>query len=149
MRETVVIDASLATMWAVPEPYSEQALTLADRWAQAATRLLAPCLLLAEVTNALYKRVVRKEMGLDNAQAALEVILGFSIEIREEPGLQFRAMQMANELRQPTTYDCQYLALAEHYRCELWTGDQRLYSTAEGKFSSVKWIGGEFHARNG
>lgn len=150
MSETVVIDASLATMWAVPEPYSEQALTLADRWAQAATRLLAPCLLLAEVTNALYRRVVRKEMGLDTALAALEVILGFNIEIREEPGLQARAMELAHRLKQPTTYDCQYLALAEHYRCELWTGDQRLYSAAEGKFSWVKWIGkGEIHGQDG
>lgn len=53
MSATVVIDASLATMWAVPEPHSEQALTLAGQWAETATRLLAPCLLVAEVTNAL------------------------------------------------------------------------------------------------
>jgi len=141
MSKAVVVDASLAAMWAVPERHSPQALALAERWANGTTRLLAPCLLLAEVTNALYKRVVRKEMTIDTAQAALNVIFGFDIELREEPGLQIRAMELAHRLKQPTTYDCQYLALAEHYRCELWTGDQRLHGAVAGALPWVKWIG--------
>ncbi len=141
MSGKVVIDASLAAMWAVPERYSEQALTLAERWSQAGSRLLAPCLLLAEVTNALYKRMVRREMDLHAALGALRVILEFPIEIREEPGLQERAMALALELRQPTTYDCHYLALAEHHQCELWTGDQRFQRAAKDTFPFVMWIG--------
>lgn len=141
MSEMVVIDASLATMWAVPEPYSAQALILATHWAREGTRLLAPCLLLAEVTNALYKRVARGEMDLDTAQTALEVILGFGIEILEERGTQLQAMALAHQLKRPTTYDCQYLALAEHYRCELWTGDQRFYNAVKKVIPRVKWIG--------
>lgn len=141
MSEVVVIDASLATMLAIPELYSERVLALADQWAETGTRLLAPCLLLAEVTNALYKRIIRGEMDLNTAQAALEVILGFDIEIREEPGLQARAMALAHQLKQPTTYDCQYLALAEYYQCELWTGDQRFYNSVKDVMPRVKWIG--------
>lgn len=53
MSQRVVVDASLAATWAVPERVSERALALADRWARAGTRLLAPCVLLAEVTTAL------------------------------------------------------------------------------------------------
>lgn len=141
MSETVVIDASLAAMWAVPEPYSEQALTRADQWAEAGTRLLAPCLLVAEVTNALYKRILRGEMDPGAAQAAFGVILGFAIELREEPGLPARAMALAHQLRRPTTYDCHYLALAEHYQCELWTGDQRFHNAVRQRIPRVKWIG--------
>ena len=59
-----VIDASLAVMWAVPENYSARALLLAETWSEEETRLLAPCLLLTEVTNALHKRIIRKEMDL-------------------------------------------------------------------------------------
>lgn len=142
MRAMVVIDASLAAMWALPEPYSERALALAGRWARAKTRLVAPCLLLAEVTNALYRRVVRKEVPLSTAKAALEVILRFGIEIREEPGLQARAMELAHDLKQPHTYDCQYLALAERYRCDLWTGDHRFSDAVERAVPRVKWVGG-------
>ncbi|MBI4483906.1 MAG: type II toxin-antitoxin system VapC family toxin [Acidobacteria bacterium] len=141
MSDRVVIDASLATLWALPEPYTEQALSLADQWAQDGTRLLAPCLILAEANNALYKRIVRGEMALTTAQAALDVILGFAFEIHEEPGLQARAMDLAHQLRRPNTYDCQYLALAEHYGCELWTGDRRLYNAVKRTIGWVKWIG--------
>jgi predicted nucleic acid-binding protein len=141
MKNAVVIDASLAVMWVVPERHSPQALAAAERWAETRTRLLAPCLLLAELTNALYKRVVREEVALETAQAALRIILGFDIEIREEPGLQARAMRLAHRLRQPAAYDGQYLALAEHHQCELWTGDLRLHAAAVSTLPRVRWIG--------
>lgn len=141
MSGKVVIDASLAAMWAMPERHSEEALALAAQWAHAGARLLAPCLLLAEVTNALYKRMVRREMDVNTALGALRVILDFPIEIREEPGLQERAIILAHQLRQPTTYDCHYLALAESHQCEFWTGDQRFYRAVKDTMPYVKWVG--------
>ena len=143
MPDTVVVDASLAAMWAIPEEHSSRALQLADRWSRTETRLLGPCLLIAEVTNALYKRVLRRELTLVTAQRALSIILGFAIEIREEPGLASRAMEWASALRQSAAYDGQYLALAERYECELWTGDRRLFQIARPTISWVRWIGHE------
>jgi predicted nucleic acid-binding protein len=139
--ETVVVDASLATMWSVPEPLTEKALARASNWAGSGTRLLAPCLLVAEVTNAIYKRVVRGEMSLATAQAALSVVLSFPIELREEPGLPARAMELAREHRRPNTYDSQYLALAERHDSELWTGDERFYNAVKSKIGWIRWIG--------
>ena len=141
MSEEVVVDASLATTWAIPERDSRRALSLAEQWASEVRRLLAPSLILAETNNAVYKRVVRREMSLEDAQSALKIILGFNFEIREESGLQTRAMELAHQLQQPTTYDCQYLALAEFYDCALWTGDRRFYGSAGELFRRVKWIG--------
>lgn len=140
MRD-VVIDASLAAMWAIPEPHSQQALTLASRWARMGTRLLAPCLLVAEVTNAIYRRVTRGELDLSTARVALKIVLGFSIEIREEPGIPDRAMELAHRFKMPTTYDCHYLALAERYQCELWTGDQRFHNAVKDAIPWIRWIG--------
>lgn len=137
----VVVHASLAAMWVVPERYSAAALGLAERWARDGTRILAPCLLLAELTNALYKRVLRREMELATALAALDVALGFSVELCEEPGTPARAIELAHELGQPTTYDCHYLALAERYECELWTGDRRFFNTVAKSVSRVRWVG--------
>jgi len=141
MPETVVIDASFAVMWAMPEPYSVQALSLAEQWAQSETSLQAPCLLLSEVTNALYKRVIRKEIDLATAQEGLAVVFGFGIEIREEPNLSVRAMAWAHRLRQSSAYDGQYVALAEISGCPLWTGDRRLYQAAKPLVSWVHWVG--------
>lgn len=140
MSKIVVIDASLAAMWSVPEVYSDQALTLANQWAEENTRLIAPCLMLTEVTNAFYKRVVRREMDLATGIEALHVVLEFGIEIREEPGLHSRAMELSHQLKRPTTYDCHYLALAEIHNCELWTGDERFYNSVKETMHQVKWI---------
>ena len=141
MSKIAVIDASLAAMWAVPETYSNQALALANQWAQEHTRLIAPCLMLTEVTNAFYKKVTRRDMELDTSIAALHVVLEFGIEIHEEPGLHSRAMELSHQLERPTTYDCHYLALAEIRNCELWTGDERFYNSVKETMHRVKWIG--------
>ena len=141
MSKTVVIDASLAAMWAVPEVYTNQALTLADQWVQEEIRLITPCLMLTEITNAFYKRVVRKEINITTAIAALHVVLEFGIEILEEPGLHSRAIELSHQLKRPTTYDCHYLALAEIYSCELWTGDERFYNSVKEILHRVNWIG--------
>jgi len=140
--DAVVVDASLAAMLALPEPHSARALTLAEQWGQDEVRLLAPCLLVAEVTNALYKRMLRGELDLSTAEAALQVIFAFGVELREEPGLPARALSLARDLRRLTTYDCHYLALAERYDCALWTGDRRFYNAVHRAEPRVKWIGG-------
>jgi predicted nucleic acid-binding protein len=139
--DVVIVDASLAAMWALPEPHSAQALMMAQRWGQDNVRLLAPCLLVAELTNALCKRVLRDELNLTTAESALGVIFGFGVELREKPGLAVRALSLAAHLQRPTTYDCHYLALAERYDCALWTGDQRFYNAVRRAESRVKWIG--------
>lgn len=128
-------------MWAIPETHSARALHLAQEWIGAGTRLVAPCLLLAEVNNALYKRVRRRELDLSTAREALAVILGFGIEIREEAGLGGRAMEWAARLEQPTSCDGHYLALAERYRCGLWTGDRRLFQAAHLAAPWLHWVG--------
>jgi predicted nucleic acid-binding protein len=137
----VVVDASLAAMWALPEAGSPKALALAEHWENEAAQMLAPCLLLAEVTNALYKRILRGEMDVPMAQTALDVILAFDIEMREEPGLAARALVLAQELQRPTTYDCHYLALAEALDCPLWTGDERFYNAVHRAHPRVNWVG--------
>ena len=138
---TAVVDASLAAMWALPEPHTAAALALAQQWGRDATRLLAPCLLVAEVTNTLYKRLLRGEMDLSAAEAALGIIFAFAVELREEPGLAARALSLASELHRPTTYDCHYLALAEQLDCVLWTGDERFYNAVHRAKPRVRWVG--------
>ena len=141
MSDKVVVDASLAAMWALAEEFSIHALHLAGLWAASNTKLLTPALMLAEVNNAIYKRVTRKELTLANAKAAFEVILAFPFEVRDSLSLQIRALEMAEELRRPATYDCQYLALAELEGCEMWTGDKRLFHAVRNTLSWARWVG--------
>ena len=141
MIKVVAVDASLAAMWAIPERFSTRALALASQWAETDVRLIAPCLLLTEVTNAFYKRFLRREISRSNAIAALKIVFEFDIEIREEPGLHSRAIELSDQLKRPNTYDCHYLALAEAYDCDLWTGDERFFNSVTNVFPRVKWVG--------
>ena len=52
---TIVVDASIAVKWVIPEVLSAQAESLRGR----AGRLLAPDLLLPEAANALWKKLTQ------------------------------------------------------------------------------------------
>jgi len=67
--------------------------------------------------------------------------MDFGVEIREEPGINVRAMELAYKLKRPSTYDCHYLALAEIYHCSLWTGDEKFFNSVKKEYPQVKWIG--------
>ena len=96
----VVIDASFAAMWVLPESYTSQALDLVESWERQGIRMMAPGLILPEITNALHKRVVRRELDLPTALKAMQLILDFDFEVREEPGIPARALELAARLKE-------------------------------------------------
>ena len=73
MSSVVVVDASLAVKWLVREIHSDKAYVLARAWVREEVFPMAPYLMPVEVANALYKRVIRKEISLQEATALLDV----------------------------------------------------------------------------
>jgi len=63
----------LALKWVVGEPYSSEARALLDDWRDDGRRLLAPALFLYEVTNALAKRIQRRQLTLEQAKQRLRL----------------------------------------------------------------------------
>jgi predicted nucleic acid-binding protein len=115
----LVVDASVAFKWFVPEVGSEKALALLEL----DTDLIAPELLCVEVVNAMWARL----RGRDNfrsvvtdAAAALPRMIDTLVPIGT---LLPRALEMTIELNHPL-YDCLYLALAEMSDDKLLTADQ-------------------------
>jgi predicted nucleic acid-binding protein len=141
MNSSVVVDASLAVKWLVNEAHTEKAVVLARSWARAGFQPVAPHLMPVEVSNALHKRVTRREISLEAAIHLLEGLLGAGIEFREPAGLHRRALELAGQLRLDSVYDAHYLALAESIGCELWTADERFYRAASTVHGRLKWLG--------
>lgn len=137
----VVVDASLAAMWVMAEPYTSQALALAADWARDHVQAIAPHLMMSEVASALYKRMRRGELTLQQTVEALHVVYGFGVRLEGETGLHERALFLAQSLDHSAPYDAVYLALAEHRGCQVWTGDERLYNAAASRLPWVRWIG--------
>jgi predicted nucleic acid-binding protein len=102
---------------------------------------MAPCLMPVEVANALYRRVICKEISLQEAISLLDGLLSTGIELRELASVHVKATELAAELKQDTVYDAHYLALAEALNCELWTADERFYRAASSGHTQVRWLG--------
>lgn len=141
MNGSVVVDASLAVKWLVNEVHTDRAFALARSWVRSGIQPVAPYLMPVEVTNALYRRVVLRQVPILAATELLGVFLGTGIELREPAGLHRRAMELAARLNQDSVYDAHYLALAETMDCELWTADERFYRAASPSFKIVRWLG--------
>ncbi|PYM83193.1 MAG: PIN domain nuclease [Candidatus Rokuibacteriota bacterium] len=118
----VVVDASVAVKWFVPEELSPEArMFLAAEY-----ELLAPDLLWAELGNALWKKHRRREL---DPRTARRLLRDFS-RIRIEYHASERWTEMALDLairHGVTVYDGLYLALATGSGCRLVTADRRLH----------------------
>ena len=141
MNGYVVVDASLAMKWVLREPYTEEALALAEEWAAAGIRPSAPCLLLVEATNVLHRRAMLGHISLSQARELLAGLLDMGIEIRESPQIHFRAMELAQELQKAAVYDTHYLALADILECDLWTADERFFNSVKERQPRIRWLG--------
>jgi predicted nucleic acid-binding protein len=123
---TVVVDASVATKWVLPEDGSDRATALR----RPGEEFIAPGLIAAEIGNAVWKRVIWKDFPTADALRALQVALAHFSQLMPMENLAARATEIAIELKHPI-YDCFYLALAEDKQCPLITADKRLLAAAK------------------
>ncbi len=134
----MVIDASVAAKWYLPEEHSEAAEGLLD------DRFLrhAPEALYVEVANVLWKRChQRGELTAEQVRAIRARLDAAPLEVYPTRDLLDDAVPIALETGR-TVYDAIYVALAARLGCRLVTADRRLYNAlAAGPLSTaVSWI---------
>jgi predicted nucleic acid-binding protein len=119
----VVIDASVALQWVLPESGSEAAGNLRSE------ELIAPAFWLVEAASALWRRCRRGEMSSDQASARLSELLNAPVtSLPIEPYVD-PALRLAVALGHPV-YDCLYLAVAVQHRTHVITADRRFAALA-------------------
>ncbi len=141
MNSRVCVDASLAVQWLIPTEQDPLAESLLEAWDQAGTELVGPPLFDAEVTSAIRKYVYFKKLLPRQGEEAFQYYCELGVKIISLPGLPQLAWELAREYNLPTTYDMQYLAVAELEDCELWTADRRLAGSLKGKNKRIRWVG--------
>lgn len=137
----LVVDASGALKWLLPEEYSSEAINLLLTWIREDAEVLVPSWFHCEMSNALYQRTLSQTIGLQDAQDSLRDLLRFVTFRDVEPENAIAALAIATRFRLSATYDAQYLALAEHLDCDLWTADVRFWESTRATFPRVHWIG--------
>lgn len=136
----IAVDASLAVKWVLPESNSPQALTLYRTWIEQRREILAPSLLLFEVSNAIWKACRRGELAWAMGRWALQTFLRIRFTFLNPPQLLEEAWDMAQAYKLPTPDDGVYLALAKLEGCELWSGDTRLLNILAGRLPWVRGV---------
>ena len=110
-------------------------------WQANSTAMVAPFLLLFEVTNALHRRVRSGELNVEAALLSLSDLFSAGIRIQHAPQIHGRALEIANLLDLGAAYDAHYLGLAELLNCQLWTADGRFYRAASQQSDRVRLLG--------
>jgi predicted nucleic acid-binding protein len=122
--KAIVVDASVAIKWFIPEVHAIAATRLLHQHLQ----FIAPDLIFAEVGNILWKKYRSKELTFDIASAILNDFKKLPFNSYESEPLLDTAWQIATA-HQCTLYDSLYVALAQTEGCLLVTADRVLYHT--------------------
>jgi len=122
-----VVDASVAVDWVAPgaDPGLPSVALLAQLAAEEA-ELLAPRLLMEEVSNALLSGIRRGRWSGTAADAARALLRRLPVRLVDEPRDLDRAWDLARRYDDHPIYDMLYVALAERRRTELVTADAAL-----------------------
>lgn len=123
----IIVDASVAVKWVVSETGSVEAAALLDQG-----RLGAPTLWLSEASNALWAKVMRRQLTPDEARRQAADLAEAPVVPIALPGLLPIAMKMALELEHPI-YDCFYLSAAMLRDTHVVTADRRFFEKASGQ----------------
>jgi predicted nucleic acid-binding protein len=134
-----LIDASVAVKWYLPEPGERAAMRVLAEGLDGSRELLAPDWIVAELANALRKKVRREECSATQAQAILELFETDAPRLLEAVPLVPRALELALRLDE-TVYDCLYVAAAIESEAALVTADARLARAARGVVADVELL---------
>lgn len=132
----IVIDASVATKWFLPEADSEQAAALLET----NEKLFAPELIRIEVASAIARRARLRELPPAHAVAACSAWQqglddGVVTLTNNELDLR-RAVELAIELAHPLQ-DCLYLATAQRLGMPLITADGKFRTKALSVYARI------------
>jgi len=120
---TLVIDASVACKWFLPEIGSE----VADK-VLTTEELVAPELIYCEVGNILWKRIRSGELSPDEADTVMAKFLSVPFVLADSRVLARSALAIAARFGR-TFYDSMYLALAVARSTVLVTADERMVNS--------------------
>lgn len=134
----MVVDASVVLCAFFPDEQQPQAQALIRDHVVGRMRLVAPTLILYEVTNAVVQAVRRGRITDDAGEDMLAAFDGLGVETKSVAWQQ--VLPLARRFDR-SAYDAAYLALAEAREEPLVTRDVHLYNAVRDHLDWVRWIG--------
>lgn len=133
----IVVDASVAVKWLLPEPGSEAAMELL----RGRDILVAPELIRVEVASAVTRRFRRGELSADDSKEVvrlwMDVLKEGVVQVQANLDDLREAANLAVDLRHPI-YDCIYLAVARRNAARLITADRVFFEKATALHPAIE-----------
>lgn len=140
MNSWIVIDSGVLIASVIEETYTEQADDLLEWIDRQNLKIVAPMLLRYEVAATLRKLVYRGSIEAEDGARLLTQILGKPLELVADATLIERSYALSTEHNLPSSYDAQYLAVAERLGCAFWTFDRRLFNTLNQQLDWIHYV---------
>lgn len=141
MTLSAILDSSVFLHKYLQEEMADLSVSIVAGLIGEGVNVCAPALLLYEVNSVLRNAAQRGRVSQSAAAISLEHFLGIPIQYLFDHGLVRRGFEIATQFVLPTSYDSQYLALAERLACDLWTADRKFYVAVNDKHPEVRWLG--------
>jgi predicted nucleic acid-binding protein len=131
----LVVDTSVAVKWVVPEDDAHREMATDKALELLAHGLIAPDCIVGEFANALFRKMQRGEIGIEQAREALGVLPDI-VNLVPTPPLVPAAFDFATRLLHPV-HDCVFLALAVQHDMELVTADAKFVRHCRGQSENL------------
>jgi len=123
---SLVVDASVAVKWFVPEVHG----TAAQKFIDPRYQLFAPDLLWPEFGNILWKKQTRRQIPPQVTRQILTDFRRYRVGIMPSEPFVIAALEIAERIGR-TVYDSLYLALAQRLGCRAVTADEKLFNAVQ------------------
>ena len=134
----MIVDASVILSAFFPDEDQPQAQAVIREHVMGRVELVAPTLLLYEVTNAVVQARRRGRISDEQAEQILTSLEGLKISLKPVTWQQVLPLALHFDR---SAYDAAYLALAETSEQPLVTADRRLYNAVHERLDWVQWMG--------
>jgi len=134
----MIVDASVLLRAYFPDEEQEKAQALIRDHVSGRIQLVAPTLVLYEITNAVLQAERQRRITDEEGHLILSSFEDLGIEMQAVTWRQM--LPLARQFGR-SAYDAAYLALAKERQERLITGDLRLYNAVRDHLDWVQWIG--------
>jgi predicted nucleic acid-binding protein len=124
----------------LPEDKSEKAEELWRSWIKDSIEIVAPTLIIFEVSSVLRNKIYRGVLENDDARELIHQIKHLDLILIYVEDILNLAWEIGEILKASVLYDCFYIALSKLLDTPLWTADTKLYNSAKVEFPFVRAI---------
>ena len=138
--DRIAIDASFLLKLFLPEKGSDQAEELWKGWIRESVEIVAPTLIVFEVSSVLRNKVYRSILDEEEAAETVRLLKELDLSLIYTGEILEIAWEIGSKLRTAALYDCFYLALPAFLGIPLWTADKGLFQVAKKEYPFVNYL---------